>query len=330
MSEQIARHTPIRRWAERWLLKGYRPETCITLGQRRIYVLPTAAGVAFAAMLLVLLIASINYSLSLGYAFTFLLGGIGLASAVHAFRNLLHLTIHTGRVASAFCGESALFSVIVHNARQARRPALRLRAGESMTAFDALPGGDTVVELARPAMHRGWFPMGRTMLETTWPLGLFRAWSVLIPDERCLVFPAPEANPPPLPLPSMGGEHGTRSGGDGDDDFAGLRPYDEADSPKHVAWKVFARGGPMLTKQFSGYDGADLLLDWAALPPMQDDEARLSRLTAWVLMADQAGTLFALNLPTAEAPPGRGAAHTQLCLRLLALHGQESGEAEHV
>ena len=43
-------------------------------------------GLAFAVTLLVMLLTSINYNLGLGYVLTFTLGGIGVASILHAFR----------------------------------------------------------------------------------------------------------------------------------------------------------------------------------------------------------------------------------------------------
>ena len=46
-----------------------------TLTQRNVYILPTRPGFMLAATLLVLLIASINYQLNLGYILTFLLTG---------------------------------------------------------------------------------------------------------------------------------------------------------------------------------------------------------------------------------------------------------------
>src|SRR5690606_4630090 len=78
----------LRRGADRWLFRVGAPETApIRLTQRRIYVLPTAAGLGFAIALVVMLVTSINYNLSLGYALVFLLGGAATASIVHAFRN---------------------------------------------------------------------------------------------------------------------------------------------------------------------------------------------------------------------------------------------------
>ena len=50
-----------------------------TLTQRNVYILPTRPGFTLGATLLVLLVASINYQLNLGYLLTFLLAEIGRA-----------------------------------------------------------------------------------------------------------------------------------------------------------------------------------------------------------------------------------------------------------
>ncbi len=312
-----------RRLVDRWLFRLGRPEAApIILYQRRIYVLPTAAGYAFALALLVMLIASMNYNLSLGYALTFLLGGVAVASIVHAFRNLLQLSIRSGRTEPAFCGDALVFHLLIDNRRTARRPALRLRAHGEVSAFDLPPGAVTEVSLALPTKTRGPFPLGRTILETRWPLGLIRAWSVFIPDITGLVYPAPEINPPPLPGQTAGEAQGQRSLRAGDDDFAGLRNHQTSDSPQHLAWKVFARGGPLMTKQFSTLEGGDIALEWSALPPTLDNEARLARLTAWLLIAEGSGRRYALQLPSRYFPRGHGHAHLHQCLHALALHDQ--------
>lgn len=313
--------TTVRRLLDRWLFRLHSPEPApIVLRQRRIFVLPSAAGMGFAAALATMLIASINYNLSLGYAVTFLLAGIGIASVFHAFRDLLHLEIRTGRADPVFCGAPAEFHLLVTNTRGARRPALRLEAHGARVTFDIAADDTADVVLACPATRRGWQPLGRVVLETTWPLGFVRAWSVLVPDSRCLVYPRPESDPPPLPE-SRAEAPGARRGPGGDDDFGGLRAHRSTDSPRHVAWKVLARGGPMLTKQFAGTAAGELALDWHELPAHLDDEARLSRLAAWILAADARGQAFSLALPSRSLPLGNGPAHREACLRLLALHG---------
>lgn len=304
---------------DRWLFRLRGPERApIVLGQRRIYVLPTSAGLGLAGALVVMLIASINYNLNLGYGVVFLLAGAALVSIFHAFRNLLHLSLTPGRVEPVFAGTEARFNLLVSNPRHDRRPALVLKGHGANAPFELLPEDTATITLAAPTTTRGWMPIGRVELETVWPLGLIRAWSVLVPDVQCLVYPAPEPEPPPLPG-NMNSGQGLQRSAAGDDDFAGLRAHQIADSPRHVAWKTVARGGPMLTKQFSGLEGGDLHLDWDALPPQLGTEARLARLSAWVQAAEARGLRYTLHLPNVQLPLGAGSAHSHACLKQLAL-----------
>ncbi len=73
-----------------------------------------------------------------------------------------------------------------------------------------------------------------------------------------------------------------------------------------------------LTKSFEGGNGGELLLDWRNLPGSMDVEARLSRLTRWVMRAEQAGQRFALALPGIDIDVAGGAAHRAACLEALA------------
>jgi uncharacterized protein (DUF58 family) len=314
-----------------WPWRGTRPPepAPVNLAQHRIYVLPTLPGLSFALAMLIMLIAAINYGLNLGYAFTFLLSGAAVASLIHAFRNLLRLSIRYGRVEHAFCGNSVAFHLFIDNPAPRRRPALKLSAGQtkgqphSETRFDLPPSTSCEITLALPTQRRGVLPLGRTVIETRWPLGLIRAWGVFMPDMAALVFPTPEPNPPPLP-PGRGKVSGDRgSSRAGNEDFAGLRNYQNTDSPRHLAWKAFARGSNLMTKQFSTPEGGDLFFDWFELPDALTEEARLSRLTAWLLRAEQAGQRYALRLPAFEVATSRGEAHLHRCLGALAVHGPE-------
>ncbi|MDX9884935.1 DUF58 domain-containing protein [Thauera sp.] len=314
----------LRQGADRWLFRVGAPETApIRLTQRRIYVLPTAAGLGFAIALVVMLVTSINYNLSLGYALVFLLGGAATASIVHAFRNLLGLSLRPGRCEPVFAGEAAGFRLQIDNARDSRRPALRLRARGQSSAFELEPATESTVLLACPTVRRGRLSIGRMVIETTWPLGLIRAWTVFVPEADCIVHPTPEPDPPPLPEDGAGGVGTGASVRDGDDDFAGLRAHRSADSPRHVAWKALARGGPMLTKQYAATRGGDVLLDWSALPVHLDVEQRLSRLSAWILRAEQDGRRYGLLLAQTSLAPSLGRDHRDRCLRELALFGSD-------
>lgn len=308
-----------------WLFRQRGPEPApIVLNQRRIFVLPTRAGLVFGATVILLLIGSINYFLSLGYMLTFLLAGLGIVGIIHAFGNLVRLEISPGHCEPVFAGETAMFPLLIRNKRRDPRPALRLHApGAASTMVDAAGSSATQARIAVSTQRRGWQTLPPVTLETRFPLGLIRAWSYVHPDMCCLVYPAPEADAPPLPLGSDGLQGG-QALAVGSDDFAGLRGHQQADSPRHIAWKAAAREGPLLTKQFAAETGSDIRLDWRTLPEHLDTERRLSRLAAWVLAAHAAQAAFSLHLPTAEHAAAKGEAHVRRCLQALALHGAGS------
>jgi len=87
----------------------------VFLGQRRVYIVPTGAGAGFAALLLVLLIGSINYSLGLGFALTFTAGACALVDMIFTWRNLAHLHLRPGRADDVFAGEEAHFELHLIN-----------------------------------------------------------------------------------------------------------------------------------------------------------------------------------------------------------------------
>ena len=61
------------------------------------------------------------------------------------------------------------------------RPAILARhiACGAQLVLDIPAGGIGEVVLQVPAPERGWLALGRVMLETRFPLGLFRAWSYI-------------------------------------------------------------------------------------------------------------------------------------------------------
>jgi uncharacterized protein (DUF58 family) len=305
-----------------WLYGFTPPEQgVVVLVHRRVYILPARLGWLFGATLLLLLVGSINYAIALGFALTFLLAGLGLAGMVHTARNLARIAVSPGRAEPVFAGDTALFRLYLDGRAAHDRPSILARhlgSGAQMVV-DLPAGGAAEVVLAAPAARRGWLPLGRVMLETRFPLGLFRAWSYLEPDARCLVYPRPERSALPAPVADAA-SGGLRSPTPGNDDFAGLRGYQPADSPRHVAWKAVARSEELLTKQFTGEASAELWLDWRLLPHGASLEQRLSLLAGWVLAAERAGATYGLRLPGAEVPLGRGDAHCGAALQVLALY----------
>ncbi|SFU67654.1 DUF58 domain-containing protein [Pseudoduganella namucuonensis] len=302
----------------------------VVLVMRRVFIVPTKPGMAFVALLLIMLIGSINYTLGLGFALTFFTGACAVADMVMTARNLALLRLSPGRAQPVFSGQEAQFELLVHNDTPRDRYAILLgfhHDGEPRHPVDVPAGAAAAVALSAATEGRGWLPAPRVRLVTRFPLGLFRAWSYWQPDLKALVYPAPEAGAPPLPLSGAASEDG--HGQVGLDNFAGIRSYQPGDPMRHLAWRQIARhdpalGGQLVTKHFEGGAVAEMMLDFNELPANMDLELRLSRMTRWVLEAEQRALPYAFRIGHHSYPPAVGDAHRAACLRALALYGQEA------
>ncbi len=343
----------------------------VHLGQRRVYIVPSGPGFAYALMLMLLFIGSINYNLSLGFGLTFLLGACGVVDMHLSFRNLAWLDLSPGRASSVFAGEQALFEIHLMNRRAYDRHAIWVnfedgaqdssaskgkdKAGGKASgkktadnhpdigsapldahssrpdsaphhpaqACDIEANGRTTLVLSTPARQRGYLQAPRIRLQAHFPLGLLRTWAYWRPAMQVLVYPWPEPDAPPLP--HTGTERANGRGNAGQDDFAGVRHYQPGDPQKHLAWRQIARldpelGGQLVSKQFEGGGDSDLLLDFASLPANMPLEARLSRMTRWVLEAERLGAPYAFRLGTLAIDSASGEAHLHACLQALALY----------
>lgn len=295
----------------------------IVLERRRIFVLPTRSGLLFAFTLFAMLLASINYTLSLGYALTFLLAGVGVTSTFHAYRNLLGIEVNGGHGTPAHVGDMVGFEFRLNEKARRDRFAIGVINSEDTVVTD-LPASSTLhVRLTCRAIRRGPLDAGRIVIETRFPLGLVRAWSVFTPDHTVIVYPAIERE---APSPPCGGEDhdGESSASEGSDDFAGLRGHRDTDSPRQMAWKAIARTDTLISKSFTASAGQQLDLRWFDLPDTLDTEARLSRLTRWVVDAAAQAREYTLTLPDQSIGPGHDATHRDRCLTALALFGMSA------
>ncbi len=308
-------------FVDRFVLRNKRFRGDHELVQGNIYILPTKPGLGFAGVVLLLLIGSINYALSLGYALTFLLASVGGLTMFHTYRNLAGIVLRPGRAEAVFAGDLAEFNFIAVNKSKTTRYSLLFWAApmQSPSMLDVGPNVEQVVSVAIPMPTRGLVEMPRLKLWTGFPFGIWKAWTYWPNTMKVLVYPHPES--PAVPLPEMTTDIGEGTGaGKGEDDVASIRPYHLGDSPRRMAWKAMARtDDSVLTKTFEGGDSGELKLDWALLPKSLDTEDRLSRLTRWVIDADALGARYSVSLPGFKSELDFGASHKQQCLEAMAL-----------
>jgi uncharacterized protein (DUF58 family) len=323
------------RWLANWIERFHGIDTGdVVLDRHRIYILPTRTGLIFWAVVLVLLIGSINFGLQLGYLLTFTIVSMALVSMYHTHRNLSGLTIRGQRSDPVHAGDVASFELTISNPFPTERyalnfnfmlPARRWRIPEKELE-DPMPGtwidvpASSVcrVGVGLPTRRRGRRDCPRIRLSTRFPFGLWEAWSYLRPRLSTIIYPSPENDAPPLP-PVGSGRDDSGSVWAGGDEFSGVRPYQPGDARKMIAWRLAARSDELSVKFFESSAGGDVLLDFDRLAPDLSVEQRISRLASWILMAEAAGLSYGLQLRGTRIEIGRGHEHGERCLEALAL-----------
>lgn len=293
-------------------------------GHRHIYILPTRFGLLFALLLLALYLGAVNFGSNLTHGLMFLLLAVGLLDMRETHRQLLGLAVDARAGKPVFAGDTLTFCVHIRELRGVARPLLRAHFRRTTLPLEAALGVHDSVEFELPvASHRrGWQAMDAVRLESTYPLGLFRAWCWLAYDCRALVYPRPLASP----LPTTGcadsddGAPPTTPTIRGDAELSHLRDYQRGDAPRHIAWKAMARSDRLLTKAFAAPTPSEVWLDWDAVPAA-DDETRLAWLAHAVIEAGREARACGLRLPGTRIAPAHGDAHQAACLRALALYG---------
>ena len=289
-----------------------------TIRQRHIYILPTGFGYLFAAVVLVMLLGSLNYQNNLGLLFSFLLAAVGLVSMLFTWLNLLGLRVQCRGGAAIFAGDLARFQITFRDIGGRERFNLCVRTDDAENPpVDLRRDDQQTLTLALPSQHRGPFQLDEIHLETRYPIGLFRAWCYATSDAQVLVYPRP-ASRAPDPTPAADQQsRASGEGGDGSNDYVGPRGYRPGDSPRHLDWKALARERGLIVKQFSGEQSMRIWLDWRSVTAA-NDEARLSVLARQVLDAFQGRLIYGLRLPGTEVAPAEGRGHTHRCLTALA------------
>ena len=313
----------IRRQFRQWWQARLPLTDTLVLSQRNVYILPTRAGLMLAATLVVLLVASINYQLNLGYLLTFLLAGSAVVGMHVCHGTLRGLTLALNAPEPVFAGSNAPFRIVLTNDRKATRYGIGLavldETHEDHWAWTDVPGqASATVSVAFQPLRRGLHRVPPLTAETRFPLGTFRVWTVWRPAAQVLVYPAPEKMPPPLPEgePRSGTSGPSRVQSSGE--FDGVRAYRRGDPMKMVVWKKVGKTDELVSRDTQQAQRRELWLDFTRCGPL-DADARLARMAAWVLQAEKLGLDYGLRLPGLELRPDNGEAHKRRCLEALAL-----------
>lgn len=333
----------LRRRVNAWWESRLPRRDQLTLTQRNLYILPTKAGWAFALVFIVLLLASINEQVNLGYALSFLLGGASMAALYQTHGNLHGVNMRLLTLRSVHAGQVLRVGITLSNQhRKLGRYGLEITAGPKAPEgtmegpgtpqyAELGPGSDCTVEVDVATDQRGWLTLPRITIDTRFPLGLFRAWAYWLPQTRVLIWPTAEPNAPTLPTRGTLDQaaHAQRPASVSSEMPEGLRDYRRGDPLRWIAWKkssqALASGTGLVSREPAQGHSPDLWLDFEQSPGMVglDAEARLSRLASWLIQAEQdasaKGPIYGMRLPGISIPCNAGTHHLRHCLDTLAV-----------
>lgn len=286
---------PWLQWQQKWLARRIPPARQITLGRHNLFILPTRLGWLFLLTLLAIFLLGANYQSNLVLLLAYGLGSLLLVAMLLTHRNLSGLRLagsppQLGEVGSptplpfTLCGQARALTFTLNESR--------LQLAESHSGVQTLT-------LALSGTRRGRLPLARLRIESRYPMGLFRCWSLLDLELALWLAPAPLAAP--LREPEGDGEQvGPQIRPAPIGDFHELRPYQRGEPQSRIAWHQLARGRGLLSKRFCEGGGEPNSLTLARA--RGDLELRLATLAWWCQHLCHEGRPYTLRLDTPLGP----------------------------
>ena len=287
----------------------------LALSYRNIYILPSKRGLAFVALIILLLTIAAIYNNNLVYLLSFLLASIFFITILHTVKSMAGLNLKLGNSPAIFLGDSTKTVLWINNSTAIIRYSLQINAEE----YDIPAQDKTAAILSNKPNKRGWYVSPAPIVSSRYPFGLFRAWVKLKFNIKTLVYPQPSTENSPFPENMSTDNQQGFAQQQGQDDFYGIQKYQAGDSIRHIHWRALAKGQGLSVKQYSSENhSAEIMIDYE-LTKATTQEQRLSQMCRWVIEAHRAGINYGFKLGALNLKPQLGDAHYQQCLKALAL-----------
>lgn len=303
-----------------------------TLGKRSVFILPTRQGVYLAFFLLAMLLACINYNLSLGYMLTFFVFSVALGAMHRTHQNLLGTRIEALPVDAVFAGEAISLPFTLENPSALAKHALLIAPRGDKTALHSHQCSLPSKAQAKPRLRLAPLPRGIHRLpafniSSRYPLGLWRAWSYVFPLGTVTVYPEPKSPLPQLQaLPQQHSSTAVHIASTRDTQGDAVSHIENAAlaTARSIHWPALAKG--QLAQRILENDSPitqGVLLSLAGCT-VAGIEAQLSQLCFAIQHCDANGVPFVMQLGGVNYPSSEQAssapAHVLQCLQALAAY----------
>ncbi|MGS0674615.1 DUF58 domain-containing protein [Shewanella sp. 125m-1] len=321
-------NTKIKQKWQRWVSRRIPATEQITLSHKSIFILPTGFGLAWIFLFVLLFLFGTNYQNNLVMGLSFLLLSIFNTCIIYSYKNLAGLTLSSSKSSNSFAGQALYFPINLSSPNIAYEIQLNFQ-NQPLEVVKTVNRHQTQTLVTFKHSHRGYNRPGRMKVETRYPLGLCRAWSHVDLTLAQLAFTQPVIDPNPIQLsvhqsdvPQDNGKYVA-----GVDEYKGLKEYVVGEPLKQVAWKQWAQGRGMLTKEFEEPQGAPM---WLSLEPTTKDiELALSYLSWHTEQLSSNNQTFGLAIDGISIPPSNGEQHRIEVQTQLALFSSNRVSPEH-
>ncbi|MGS0680051.1 DUF58 domain-containing protein [Shewanella sp. 125m-7] len=303
---------------QHWIVRRLPATEQIILSHKSIFILPTKFGWAWLFLLTLLFLFGTNYQNNLVMGLSFLLLSIFNTCIIYSYKNLAGLTLSSSKAKHNVAGRPIYFPINLSSHSNAYEIQLNFK-NQPLENVKQVSNHQTQTLVTFNESHRGLNHPGRITVETRYPLGLFRAWSQVDLALSQLVFSQPIVDATPNKLSAYQGDDHQDTGKyvAGVDEYKGLKEYIVGEPLKQVAWKQWAQGRGMLTKEFEEPQDAPLWLQLEKEP--QDIELALSHLAWHTEQLSNKNQVFGLIIAGNSITPSHGEQHrikiqTQLAL----------------
>jgi uncharacterized protein (DUF58 family) len=298
---------------------------------RKVYIVPTKFGMALFFSVLFMLMAGAAYANNLVNLLGFFLAAIGFVTMIQTHNNVRGVTVLSAKMEPGYAGHPLRLNVVAEAADNLDHHHLEA----DVLGYEAQPRlefSSTLFARSKQRLatsyivpKRGVYNFKRVKISSVYPLGLFYAWSLHAVDEEFFVYPSPAGTHElPIPKGSYFAESSAKLQFSGDD-YREHRFYQPTDSARHVDWKAYARGRPLLTKRFDEGGPEAVILNWSQTQQTKVEE-KLSQLSLWIELAHRSERSFSLQLPRTKIDFGHDHLHAHRCWKELAKYDAQNKE----
>ncbi|MDY0362050.1 MAG: DUF58 domain-containing protein [Desulforegulaceae bacterium] len=294
--------------------------TPLEIKKNQIYILPTSPGFIFLLVVFVIFAGSFNENNNMGLLFSFFLFFIFIISIRETRNSILNLKINSIKFENSFAFSNS--KIIFHlSADKNEKKSIEISCLDKNIKINSIKKNSSVKkELILMSKRRGIYNSPVFNLSSSYPYGIFKAWTYIRSDQKQIVYPAPSNNSISVPeLKSLMEEKGKiKESLNKDDEFKGLKEYEKGDSIKRISWKSYSKGLGLFTKDFGEQKGFDEIMIFFDKIKIKDTEKKLSLICKTILELELMGLKYGLEIENIKLLPNKGKEHQKKCLEILA------------